>query len=197
MIILDKDSNVYLSIFTKNNCLYIKPFEKKIQKISNDVYLYSAVIDEYDCVHICFIDFKNYFYYYTYSKYCLNLVSSYNLNLTFKKICKLSIYLLNDSINIFFSKSLNKKYHNIYHLNYNFYRNEILEFSFKNAYKNKVIPYNINVSNNHIICCYYFKSKNTINSKYMVYNDYKKKWSTFSKIKTSQILFNYCNTIKY
>ena len=105
--------------------------------------------------------------------------------------------LLNDSINVFFSKSINKHYHNIYHLNYSFYNNELIEFDIKNAFKSRLPLYTINVSNNHIICSYYVKSKNKIDLESMVYNDNKKNWSHFSNIKTSNILFKYCDTIKY
>ena len=107
------------------------------------------------------------------------------------------MYLLKDSLNIFFSKSLNKHYHNIYHLNYNFYNGKIIEFDIKNAYKNKLSLYTINESNNNIICSYYIKSKNIINLESVVYNDNEKCWSHFSNIKTSNILFKYCDTIKY
>lgn len=197
MIILSKDANVSLSIFNKNNCLYIKNFTNKLEKISNNVYLYSAIIDNYNDIHICFIDLKNYFYYYTYNNNSLNLISSFKLNVSSKKVSKLSMHLLNDSINIFFSKSLNKHYHNICHLNYNFYNNELLELTIKSAYKNTLPLYTINVSNNHIICSYYVNSKNKIDLESMVYNDNKKCWSNFSNIYTSNVLFKYCDTIKY
>lgn len=197
MIILSKDANVSLSIFNKNNCLYIKNFTNKLEKISNNVYLYSAIIDNYNDIHICFIDLKNYFYYYTYNNSSLNLISSFKLNVSSKKVSKLSMHLLNDSINIFFSKSLNKHYHNICHLNYNFYNNELLELTIKSAYKNTLPLYTINVSNNHIICSYYVNSKNKIDLESMVYNDNKKCWSHFSNIYTSNVLFKYCDTIKY
>lgn len=197
MIILNKDANLAVSIFNKNNCLYIKNYTNKIEGISNNVYLYSALIDNYNDIHICFIDLKNYFYYYTYNNNSLNLISSFKLNVSSKKVSKLSIHLLNDSINVFFSKSINKHYHNIYHLNYSFYNNELIEFDIKNAFKSRLPLYTINVSNNHIICSYYVKSKNKIDLESMVYNDNKKDWSHFSNIKTSNILFKYCDTIKY
>ncbi|KKY03025.1 hypothetical protein VN21_00065 [Paraclostridium benzoelyticum] len=197
MIILNKDANLAVSIFNKNNCLYIKNYTNKIEGISNNVYLYSALIDNYNDIHICFIDLKNYFYYYTYTNNSLNLISSFKLNVSSKKVSKLSMHLLNDSINVFFSKSINKHYHNIYHLNYSFYNNELIEFDIKNAFKSRLPLYTINVSNNHIICSYYVKSKNKIDLESMVYNDNKKDWSHFSNIKTSNILFKYCDTIKY
>lgn len=197
MIILNKDASLSLSIFNKNNCLYIKNYTNKIENISNNVYLYSAIIDKYDDIHISFIDLKNYFYYYTYNNNSLNLISSFKLNVSSKKVSKLSMHLLNDSINIFFSKSLNKHYHNICHLNYNFYNNELLELTIKSAYKNTLPLYTINVSNNHIICSYYVNSKNKIDLESMVYNDNKKCWSNFSNIYTSNVLFKYCDTIKY
>lgn len=197
MIILNKDANLAVSIFNKNNCLYIKNYTNKIEGISNNVYLYSALIDNYNDIHICFIDLKNYFYYYTYTNNSLNLISSFKLNVSSKKVSKLSMHLLNDSINVFFSNSINKHYHNIYHLNYSFYNNELIEFDIKNAFKSRLPLYTINVSNNHIICSYYVKSKNKIDLESMVYNDNKKAWSHFSNIKTSNILFKYCDTIKY
>ncbi|WP_371025285.1 hypothetical protein LZ906_003310 [Paraclostridium ghonii] len=197
MIILNKDANLSLSIFNKNNCLYIKDFTNKIQKISNSIYLYSALIDPLDKVHICFIDFKNYFYYYTYKDSALTLVSSFKFNISFKKISKLSMYLLRDSMNIFFSKSLNKNFHNICHLNYNFYSGELVEFTIKDSYKNVAPLYTINLSNNHIICSYYCKSDNKVKLKAMVYNDNDNSWLNFSNIYTSNILFKYCDSIKY
>lgn len=197
MIILNKDANLSLSIFNKNNCLYIKDFKNKIEKISNNTYLYSALIDSLDNVHICLIDFKNHFYYYTYKDSTLTLISSFKSNVGSKKISKLSMYLLRDSINIFFSKSLNKNFNNICHLNYNFNNKELVEFTIKDSYKNISPLYTINLSNNHIICSYFYKSDNKVELKAMVYNDNDKCWSNFSNIYASNILFKYCDSLKY
>lgn len=197
MIILNKDANLSLSIFNKNNCLYIKDFTNRVEKISSSIYLYSALIDSMDNVHVCFIDLKNCFYYYIYKDSMLSLLSSFKFNISSKKISKLSMYLLNDSMNIFFSKSLNKHSHNICHLNYNFSTCEIAEYTINDAYKNASPLYTINLSNNHIICSYYSKHENIIDLKSMVYNDNYKSWSNFSNINASNILFKYCNSIKY
>jgi hypothetical protein len=196
MIVLNTTNNSSLCIFNKNNYLYIKNSLGSIQKISNSVYLYSSIIDKLDIIHICYIDLKGFFNYCTYEKNNINFVSTFKLNAYVKKISNLSLYISNNSLNIFFATYLDNNLYNICHMNYDLHTYEYLDYIIKNVYKSNNQIYKINISNNYIICSYN-SSKGSTNYKSMAFNLINKSWLDFSSINPSTTLFDYCDSIKY
>lgn len=195
MILFNKDMDYYISVFNKNKCLYLEDSFNKIKKISRNVYLYSALIDSLNQVHICILTNNNSIYYYTYYNDNLSLIFSSKLNINTQKIYKLSLYLLKNSINIFFCQYSGKLSNDIFHLNYDFYTFNLIDFKIDTSFKNKL--YYINKSNNSLICSYYTKSHNKLILNSVLFDDDKKFWSKFSNTDTTNVLFDYCNKIKY
>ena len=196
MIVLNTNTNSSVYIFSKNNCLFIKDSFGEIKKVSNSIYLYSSIIDNSDIIHICYIDLKGFLNYCTYEKNSLNLILTFKLNSYVKKINKLSMYIVNNSLNIFFARYISHNLYNIHHINYDLVTYKFLEYQFKDVRKIDNSIYTINISNNHIICSYSNLIKSN-NLKSMAFDIVNKCWINFSNIKSSNILFDYCNSIRY
>uniref|UniRef100_UPI0022DFC21D hypothetical protein n=1 Tax=Paeniclostridium hominis TaxID=2764329 RepID=UPI0022DFC21D len=97
---------------------------------------------------------------------------------------------------IFFARYKSHNLYNIHHINYDFYNYKFLEYQFEDVRKVNNSIYTINISNNYIVCSY----KNLIKSnnfKSMAFDLVNKCWVNFSTVKSSNVLFDYCNSIIY
>lgn len=196
MIVLNTTTNYSIYVFSKNNCLFIKDSFGDIKKVSNSIYLYSSIIDDFDVIHICYIDLKGCLNYCTYEKNNINFISTFKLNSYVKKINKLSMYIVNNSLNIFFARYKSHNLYNIHHINYDFYNYKFLEYQFEDVRKVNNSIYTINISNNYIVCSYSNLIKSN-NFKSMAFDLVNKCWVNFSTVKSSTVLFDYCNSIRY
>ncbi|MDU1539079.1 MAG: hypothetical protein E6902_05610 [Paeniclostridium sordellii] len=196
MIVLNTTTNYSVYVFSKNNCLFIKDSLGNTKKVSNSIYLYSSIIDNSYVIHICFIDLKGCLNYCTYDKNNINFISTVQLNSYVKKINKLSMYIVNNSLNIFFARYISHNLYNIHHINYDLHTYKFLEFQFKDVRKVNNSIYTINISNNYIVCSYINLIKSN-NLKSMAFDFKNKYWVNFSNIKSSNVLFDYCNSIRY
>ncbi|MGL5641612.1 MAG: hypothetical protein ACRDDM_05045 [Paraclostridium sp.] len=197
MIILNSTYNSCLYFFNKNNCLYVKNDSGDIEKLSNNIYTYSATIDNLNVIHICFIDLKGFFNYCIYEKNNVLSVSKFKLNGSVKKIKKLSLHILNNSLNIFFAKYSNSNSYNIHHMHYDLKTYELSNNVIKDVYKFDNLVYTVNVSNNQIICSYNDTPKGPSNIQSIIFDSVTKSWSKLSSTKINNLLLNYCDSVKY
>lgn len=197
MIVLNSTYNSCFSFFNKNNCLYIKNDSGDIKKLSSNIYTYSATIDNLNVIHICFIDLKGGFNYCIYEDNNLLSISKLKLNGAIKKNKNLSLYVLNNSLNVFFAKHLNHNNYNIHHLYYNLKTYDLSYNIIDDVYKSNNSIYKVKISNNEIICSYNNTPTGEVKIQSVIFDNLSKSWLKFSNTKINNLLFNYCDSIKY
>ncbi|MGL5755130.1 MAG: hypothetical protein ACRCYC_07360 [Paraclostridium sp.] len=197
MIILNSTYNSCFCFFNKNNCLYIKNDSGDMKKLSSNIYTYSATIDNINVIHICFIDLKGFFNYCIYEDNNLLSISKLKLNGAVKKNKNLSLYILNNSLNVFFAKHLNHNTYNIHHLHYNLKTYDLSYNIINDVYKSNNSIYKVKISNNEIICSYNNTPTGEVNIQSVIFDNLSKSWLKFSNTKINNLLFNYYDSIKY
>ena len=205
-------------IYADNNSLYIKNINEQTEKLSNNIYSYSANIDDNKNIHICGLDTKG------------KLTHFFNNNGYWKKrvvhkvfssvnnVKDMRLYLINNFLNIFIVEKypMSDNLYKVSHFNFNPSDYRISKYTINNIYKENESVYKLNIDELSNIVFEYKKS-NVINRNLsentIIFNSISRKWinpnplSRGSKVNlvetdthTSNIkddIFEYCYSIEY
>ncbi|MGL6107665.1 hypothetical protein [Romboutsia sp.] len=204
-------------IYTEKNCLYIKNINEYTEKLSNNIYSYSANLDDKNNIHLCCLDTSG------------RLVHFFNNNGSWKKkvihkffnslrnIKDMRLYIINDLLNVFVVESspISENLYKISHLYFNISNYNVSRYNITNIFKDKECIYKLNIDElSNII--FEYKSKSNISrnlsDNILIFNTLGRKWITpnalircnpngsslrmpLSNIKDD--IFEYCYSIKY
>lgn len=197
MLRKDVFPNSFVKLYTKNNSLYLKNSLEETFKLSRYIHLYSYIIDSTNKVHICLIDSKSNIIYITFKNNILDNISSFKLDINIKNLSNLSVYTINHLLHVFFIRKVNKNEFIIHHLIYDFNNKvwDLLQIGSTNKSSKPI--YSVNISNNCLLCSYSTYINKSLIRKNLSFDEIKKCWNDYYKQKTSQLLMNYCNSLKY
>lgn len=204
-------------IYTDKNSLYIKNINEYTEKLSNNIYTYSANIDRENNIHICCLD--------TFGK----LVHIYNNNglwkkksmskcfNTLKNIKDLRLYVIDNLINLFVVEKspISENSYKISHFYFEQNNYKLSRYNINGVVKDKESIYKLNIDEfSNIIFEYKHKSNigRSIDDNTIIFNTTNKNWihsnhfirsntdTTDSKQNKSNIkddIFDFCCSIKY
>lgn len=204
-------------IYTDKNSLYIKNINEFTEKLSNNIYSYSASIDNKNNIHICCLD--------TFGK----LIHIYNNNgnwnkrviskcfKTLRNIKDIRLYIVNNLLNLFvIEKSpISENLYKISHFYFDPSNYKLSRYNISNVFKDKESIYKLNIDElSNII--FEYKSKSNLNrnisNNTLIFNTSSKNWlssnslirSTSNNIISKQYksnieddIFEYCYSIRY
>lgn len=201
-------------IYTDKNYLYLKNINSHTEKLCNNIYAYSANIDDNNKIHICCIDLNG------------RLIHIYNKNNSWKKkiVCKafnsikniknLRLYIANNFLNLFIIEDnpLSEGVHRISHLNFSPKNYKVSNFHINNVLKENSYIYKLNIDNlSNFILQYKSSSYSRCCNNTIVYNSKSRIWvNTSSSPQVYDIdnnldfnsnikdeIFDYCYSIEY
>lgn len=204
-------------IYTDKNCLYIKNINEDTEKLSNNIYAYSANIDNKNKIHICCIDTSGRLvhFYNNNGKWIKRVIHRFFNSV--KNIKDLRLYITNHLFNIFIVESnpLSENLYKISHINFDSHKYKTSRFNINNTLKDREFFYKLNIDDLSNIV-FEYKSRNSLSrhtfSNTLVFNISSRKWVNSNALIRNSIdishdnindsnikddLFEYCYSIKY
>jgi len=204
-------------IYTDRNSLYIKNINESSERLSSNIYAYSANIDKNNNIHILAIDNIGRVIHFfnndgTWKK---NIIRKYFNNA--KNIKDMRLYILNDYFNIFVVEKypLDDNLFKISHLNFNISNYNIFRHTINKVFKDNSSIYKLNIDELSNIV-FQYKTIDVLSREIydniIIFNSISRKWLTStpllrnSKISVNEKnlstniksdIFEYCYSIKY
>lgn len=205
-------------IYADKNSLYIKNINEQTEKLANNIYSYSANIDDNKNIHICGLDTKGKLTHFFNNNGHWRKKSVHKIFNNVKNVKDMRLYIINDFLNVFIVEKypMSDNLYKVSHFNFNPSDYKISKYTINNIYKENECIYKLNIDELSNIVFEYKKSS-TINrnssENTIVFNSISRKWiNNGSLYKNSKIdlnesdspisnikddIFEYCYSIKY
>lgn len=170
-------------IYTDKNCLYIKNINEHTEKLSNNIYAYSANIDESQKIHICCIDLNGKLIHITnYKNHWRKKIICRVFN-SIRNIKNMRLFIINNYLNVFVveQSSLNDRMYKVCHFNFTPKNYNVSKFYINNIYKNEESIYKLNIDDlSNVVFEYNTLNASTrsINNHIIIYNSESRSWIT-------------------
>lgn len=204
-------------IYEKNNSLFIKNINEKIDKIANNIISYCANFDDNNFIHICSIDKKGKLIHFIYKDGKVRRRSICKACNNINNLKNMRLFIIQNSLNVFLveESSIKDNLYRVSHYNFNPNNYHLHKYHINNIAKNDEYIYRLNIDDmNNMIFTYDAVESNNrseVNTRTLVFNNINKKWmptrnllrnsSSFSDFKSSSTikddLFEYCYSILY
>lgn len=195
-------------IYTDKCCLYIKNINEQTEKLANNIFSYSANIDDNENIHICGLDTHGKLtHFFNNNGHWRKKVITKVFN-SIKNIKDMRLYIINDFLNIFVVEKypISDNLYKVSHFNFNPSNYKISRYTINNIYKQNEHIYKLNIDemSNILFECNISNttSRNTTENK-MIFDSASRLWvnpndlnnETNFDIKSD--IFKYCSSIKY
>ncbi|MGL4911348.1 MAG: hypothetical protein ACRC3Y_02845 [Romboutsia sp.] len=205
-------------IYADKNALYIKNINEQTEKLANNIYSYSANIDDNKNIHICGLDTKGKLTHFFNNNGHWKKRGVHKILNNIKNVKYMRLYLINNFLNVFIIEKypISENLYKVSHFNFNYSDYKIYKYTINNICKENEHIYKLNIDELSNIVFEYKKS-NTINrnlsENIIIFNSASRKWinpsslSRGSKIDLAEVdahssnikddIFEYCYSIKY
>lgn len=195
-------------IYTDKCCLYIKNINEQTEKLANNIYSYSANIDDNENIHICGLDThgKLTHFFNTNGHWRKKIITKvFN---SIKNIKDMRLYVINDFFNVFIVEKypISDNLYKVSHFNFNPSNYKFSRYTINNISKENEHIYKLNIDEMSNII-FEYNISNTISRKTtenkIVFDSISRLWlnpNTLNNGSTLDIksdIFNYCSSIKY
>lgn len=183
-------------IYTDKNSLYIKNINEQTEKLANNIYAYSANIDDNKNIHICGLDTRGRLtHFFTSNGHWKKRVvhKVFNSN---KNVKDMRLYIINNFLNIFIVEKypISDNLYKVSHFNFNPSNYKISRYTINNIYKENDHIYKLNIDELSNISFEYKCSKTAtrnIVKNTIVFNSMCRQW-----INSNTLIREYDNTIQ-
>lgn len=205
-------------IYTDKCCLYIKNINEQTEKLANNIFSYSANIDDNENIHICGLDNHGKLtHFFNTDGHWRKKVITKVFN-SIKNIKDMRLYIINDFLNVFIVEKypISDNLYKVSHFNFNPSNYKISRYTINNIYKENEHIYKLNIDElSNII--FEYKSSNVstrdLCENAIIFNSVSRKWITqISLVKSSKYkiknnshnicnikddIFEYCYSMRY
>ncbi|MDK2562881.1 hypothetical protein QOZ84_04915 [Romboutsia sedimentorum] len=195
-------------IYTDKRCLYIKNINEQTEKLANNIFSYSANIDDNENIHICGLDSHGKLtHFFNTDGHWRKKVIIKVFN-SIKNIKDMRLYIINDFLNVFIVEKypISDNLYKVSHFNFNPSNYKISRYTINNIYKGNEYIYKLNIDEmSNIIFEYNISntiSRNTTENK-IVFDSISRLWSNPNTLNNESSfdiksdIFKYCSSIKY
>lgn len=205
-------------IYTDKNSLYIKNINEQTEKLANNIYAYSANIDDNKNIHICGLDTRGKLtHFFTNNGHWKKRVVHKAFNST-KNITDIRLYIINNFLNIFVVEKypISDNLYKVSHFNFNPSNYKVSRYTINNIYKENEYIYKLNIDELSNVT-FRYKRSNTSNRNIVentiIFNSLSRQWINSNSLirgcdSTTQTnpecdsnikndIFEYCYSIKY
>ncbi len=195
-------------IYTDKCCLYIKNINEQTEKLANNIFSYSANIDDNENIHICGLDThgKLTHLFNTDGHWRKKVITKVFNNI--KNIKDMRLYIINDFLNVFIVEKypISDSLYKVSHFNFNPSNYKIFRYTINNIYKENEHIYKLNIDEmSNIVFEYNISntiSRNTTENK-IIFDSISRLWlnpntlNNESNFDIKSDIFKYCSSIKY